>query len=164
MLIVSGTLASGQWTANIMEDSKLLEYIEIYNQGEDLFFEEEYEDAIVALSNSLAINPDQVKAYYYRAEAYKKIGEKEKGLKDINTFYNYIDKAAKQSGKTERSPMPRTFEGVFNLENMEILMAQINDLGAYVDKMNRNDPNNPSLVPLKDLLQDLEDIRWGNLK
>jgi len=66
-----------------------------YQQGTELYFAKQYDEAIVALSKAITLNLQHHKAYDRRGSAYKSLGQYDKALHDYNraleidpTFHN----------------------------------------------------------------------------
>jgi len=55
-----------------------------YHQGTEYYFENRYEDAIVALTHAIALNPDDKLAFDRRGSAYKSLKQYDRALQDYN--------------------------------------------------------------------------------
>lgn len=57
---------------------------------------ENYRSAIADFTRSIELNGKMKSAFFYRGKAYRKLGEKRKGLKDIRYAAQQGSKAARQ--------------------------------------------------------------------
>jgi len=55
-----------------------------YHQGTEYYFANRYEDAIIALTHALALNPDDKLAFDRRGSAYKSLKQYDRALQDYN--------------------------------------------------------------------------------
>jgi tetratricopeptide (TPR) repeat protein len=63
-------------------------YMHFFQRGRDYIALKQYRNAINDFSTAINLNPDIRNAYFYRGKAYRKIGKKKKGMKDIKKAAN----------------------------------------------------------------------------
>ena len=91
---------------------------EIFNNGVNKFFEEDYEKSIEIFTRIISIRPDCTETYLYRGSAY---GELDKNIAAVNDFTNYIQQMNRNSN------IGYYLRSLAYIKNMEYTQA-INDL------------------------------------
>src|SRR3990167_1972937 len=70
--------------AEITDEEKLLQAREWFKKGYNYYINKEYDKAIEAYTNAVALNPNYANAYYNRELAYGRKGQYDMAIEDFN--------------------------------------------------------------------------------
>ncbi|MDP3047910.1 MAG: tetratricopeptide repeat protein [Thermodesulfovibrionales bacterium] len=77
-------LTSGIIEAKITDDERLLQANEWFDKGYKYGINKEYDAAIEAFTSSIALNPNDAKAYLFRGAFYGSEGQYDRAIEDLN--------------------------------------------------------------------------------
>ena len=85
-------------------------------QGQALYDNGKYEEAVTPLESAIKIRPEHGRAHYYLALTYEKLGQRGKAIDFIESYLNYVKQTNEWLGSMDREYIDKCKELLDNLK------------------------------------------------